>query len=143
MMAIGLQETARYPLTPPVHQQPRSQLTLPSQFRVHTVTDKGSLHIWDLKVTRIYLFYNLDDLMARLKYFERRKRVLCTTLLCCFLHEKIFFLSTCSRVMVRFNFYVILLSLNQLNSCSSVKSLYCSLQVWKILKKWRVFSSVT
>lgn len=80
-MVIGLQEAACYCLTLPVHHQP-------SQFRVHTVTDKDSLHIWDLEVTRIYLFYNLDDLMARHKYFEKRRTILFTTLLIFYFHEK-------------------------------------------------------
>lgn len=34
---------------------------------------KESLHIWDLKVMWIYLFYNLDDVMERHKCLEKLK----------------------------------------------------------------------
>lgn len=34
---------------------------------------KEFLHIWDLKVMWIYLFYNLDDVMERHKCLEKLK----------------------------------------------------------------------
>lgn len=59
-------------LTHPFYPQPGSQLTPPGQM-LHAVRDKDSLQIWDLKATWIYPFYNLDDLMARHKYFRDEK----------------------------------------------------------------------
>lgn len=39
----------------------------------HAGRHKDSLQIWDLKATRIYPVYNLDDLMTRRKYFRNQK----------------------------------------------------------------------
>lgn len=87
IMAIGLHETARYPLTQPVHHPARIPADPARSVQGTHCNRQRLLAYLGFKGHKDLSVY-LDDLMARHKYFERRKKILSTALLCCYFHEK-------------------------------------------------------